>query len=273
MTFETIEDVLVLDANRVLVANDNNYPFSIGRPPAIDNNEMVVLQLDTPLDLDPRLGVSAAMGLAPNTAVATSGVDDVVAGPLFSPGSFDGRGDQLFTGAGNDEVDVATSDGFKNRIFTGSGVDTIYAGTRDVITGGSGDDEIWAIKGDGSRLSGGLGNDTIYIETSGNRALGGAGNDKFYVFEATGTNYLNGGAGNDQFWLINGPGDRPAAKQFVMDFKVGEDKVGLQDVMFSSLSFTQVGGDTLLKVAGVEVGHFASVSVNLLSNQANFLFS
>jgi Ca2+-binding RTX toxin-like protein len=179
-------------------------------------------------------------------------------------------GNTIFTGAGDDDVDVALSDGFKNSIFTGSGVDTIYAGTRDVITGGSGDDEIWAIKGDGSRLSGGLGNDTIYIETSGNRALGGAGNDKFYVFEATGTNYLNGGAGNDQFWLINGPGDRPAAKQFVMDFKVGEDKVGLQDVMFSSLSFTQVGGDTLLKVAGVEVGHFANLSATSLNSQNNF---
>lgn len=50
--FQTIEDVLVLDANTILVANDNNYPFSIGRPPAIDNNEMIVLGLEKPLNLE-----------------------------------------------------------------------------------------------------------------------------------------------------------------------------------------------------------------------------
>jgi glycerophosphoryl diester phosphodiesterase len=51
MPFVTIEDVLVLDKNTILVANDNNYPFSIGRPPGIDNNEIVQLKLDKPLNL------------------------------------------------------------------------------------------------------------------------------------------------------------------------------------------------------------------------------
>ncbi|MBD2448882.1 phytase [Nostoc sp. FACHB-152] len=50
--FTTIEDVLVLDANTILVANDNNYPFSQGRPGDIDNNEIIVLHLDKPLNLD-----------------------------------------------------------------------------------------------------------------------------------------------------------------------------------------------------------------------------
>jgi myo-inositol-hexaphosphate 3-phosphohydrolase len=49
--FQTIEDVLVLDAKTLLVANDNNYPFSVGRPPAIDNNEFIILELDKPLNL------------------------------------------------------------------------------------------------------------------------------------------------------------------------------------------------------------------------------
>ncbi|MBW4672454.1 MAG: esterase-like activity of phytase family protein [Cyanomargarita calcarea GSE-NOS-MK-12-04C] len=51
--FQTIEDVVVLDESTILVANDNNYPFSIGRPPAIDNNEMIVLGLEKPLNLAP----------------------------------------------------------------------------------------------------------------------------------------------------------------------------------------------------------------------------
>lgn len=50
--FQTIENVLVLDEKTVLVANDNNYPFSVGRPPAMpkareatDNNEIILLEV------------------------------------------------------------------------------------------------------------------------------------------------------------------------------------------------------------------------------------
>jgi Ca2+-binding RTX toxin-like protein len=139
-----------------------------------------------------------------------------------------------------------------------------------VITGGSGDDWFSAEAGDGNRISGGVGNDSFIIGSSSNRALGGAGDDKFFVLGGAGINYLNGGAGTDQFWLVSEIGDRPAAKQFVMDFKLGEDKVGLQGVTFSSLSFSQVGTDTLLKVAGVEVGHFTNLSASSLNSQANF---
>jgi len=273
MPFTTIENVLVLDSERVLVANDNNYPFSLGRPPAIDNNEIVVLQFDAPLNLDPRLGLSAAMGLAPNTVVGTSGVDDVVPGPLYSPGSFDGRGDLLFTGAGDDMVDAELGSGYDNWIFTGSGADVIYAGSSDVITGGSGDDVISALGGGDNRLSGMGGNDEFIIGTSFNRALGGAGNDKFTILETAGTNYLNGGAGVDQFWLVSEPGERPAAKQVVMDFSPGEDKVGLRGLSFSALSFSQVGADTVLSSSGAAIGHFNNLSASTLNNQAHFLFS
>jgi len=180
------------------------------------------------------------------------------------------KANTIFTGAGADLVDSELNDGFRNKIFTGSADDVIYAGSRDVITGGSGDDHIWATAGDGNRLSGGLGNDTFIIGSASNRGLGGAGDDKFYVLGGAGTNHLNGGAGADQFWLVSEIGDRPAAKQYVMDFQVGADKVGLQGVAFSSLSFTTVGADTLLKVAGVEVGHFTNLSASSLNNQANF---
>jgi Ca2+-binding RTX toxin-like protein len=211
------------------------------------------------------------MGLAPNTVVGTSGLDDVLAGPLYQPGNFDGRGDDVYTGAGNDVVDVGISGGFENKLFTGSGADTIYAGTRDVITGGGGADQIWATGGNGNRLSGNGGDDDIVIGTMGNRALGGEGNDQFTILDGAGTNYLNGGAGIDQFWLISAPGDKPGAKQFVMDFKAGEDLVGLRGVAFADLSFSQVGTDTLLSVTGTAVGHFTNVSAASLNNQANFV--
>lgn len=47
MPFVTIESVLPLDGRRLLVINDNNYPFSLGRNPVEpDNTEFVIIQLD-----------------------------------------------------------------------------------------------------------------------------------------------------------------------------------------------------------------------------------
>jgi hypothetical protein len=44
--FQTIEDVLPLGKDRLLVLNDNNFPFSNGRNPAKpDPNEAIVLRV------------------------------------------------------------------------------------------------------------------------------------------------------------------------------------------------------------------------------------
>src|SRR5262249_9179349 len=46
--FTTIESILPLDNNRLLIANDNNYPFSTGRNPAQpDNDELIIVRVDT----------------------------------------------------------------------------------------------------------------------------------------------------------------------------------------------------------------------------------
>ncbi|MGB3535652.1 MAG: esterase-like activity of phytase family protein [Microcoleaceae cyanobacterium] len=47
--FITVENILVLDENTILVANDNNYPFSTGRAPEIDNSEIIQIELNQPL--------------------------------------------------------------------------------------------------------------------------------------------------------------------------------------------------------------------------------
>lgn len=50
--FTTIEDVLIIDNQTLLVANDNNYPFSVGRTPGQpDNDEFIEIKLSQPLDL------------------------------------------------------------------------------------------------------------------------------------------------------------------------------------------------------------------------------
>jgi glycerophosphoryl diester phosphodiesterase len=51
--FVTIESVWPIDANTLLVINDNNYPFSSGRRPGkdADNTEFILVTLPTPLDM------------------------------------------------------------------------------------------------------------------------------------------------------------------------------------------------------------------------------
>jgi hypothetical protein len=55
--FVTIEDVLVIDANTILVANDNNYDGKGGRGAEVkDPNEFIWLKLERPLRLAPGIG-------------------------------------------------------------------------------------------------------------------------------------------------------------------------------------------------------------------------
>ncbi|MDJ0729287.1 MAG: alkaline phosphatase [Crocosphaera sp.] len=73
--FVTIEDVLVLDETTLLVANDNNYPFSIGRGPDIDNNEIIQIELNEPLNLDSRLGIRPEVGLSVDQTTVSEDTD------------------------------------------------------------------------------------------------------------------------------------------------------------------------------------------------------
>ncbi len=70
----SVEDVLVYDENTILVSVDNNYPFgdfAMGRPPELDNNEIILVELPEPLDLDPQLGVN---GFIPEVNTLPNGV-------------------------------------------------------------------------------------------------------------------------------------------------------------------------------------------------------
>jgi len=65
MPFVTIENIIPIDATTIIVGNDNNYPFSSGRTPGIpDDNELVLIKLTTPLDLDPSLVLTQVPGPA-----------------------------------------------------------------------------------------------------------------------------------------------------------------------------------------------------------------
>ena len=144
MPFVTIENILAIDANTILVGNDNNYPFSVGRPPAIDNNEIVQIGLDKPLNLSPLVGIAA---LGDNKAVAGTAQGDTTLVPTIK--------DTIFADGGNDLIDSLVSKG-------GDGKDRLFTGIKNFLSGGDSDDTLFA----------GKGSNTFY---------GGAGADKFYL--------------------------------------------------------------------------------------------
>jgi myo-inositol-hexaphosphate 3-phosphohydrolase/phosphodiesterase/alkaline phosphatase D-like protein len=198
-----------------------------------------------------------------NLITGTPGVDTLIAGV-----DFDGVNDIVFTGAGNDEVDVPSGGSFvgNNRISTGSGKDTIFVADSDRSFGDSGDDEFYATDAKNYRISGGAGNDIFFLGGDG-RALGGDGNDKFYVQEG-GSNLLSGGAGADQFWIVTG--DLPAAANTVLDFQLGADVIGIGGIgatQFSDLTLIQQGNDTLVKFGVTELASLLKVTAtNLTAN-------
>ncbi|MBK1987091.1 hypothetical protein A0J48_005990 [Sphaerospermopsis aphanizomenoides BCCUSP55] len=158
--------------------------------------------------------------------------------------------DIVFTGAGDDEVDLAIKDyASNNRVFLGSGSDIIDVNDRDKAFGGSGDDIFDAsdAKG-GSRLSGGAGNDTFYLG-SGDRVLGGDGDDKFIV-QTGGSNLISGGAGADEFQIVTA--ELPEAANTILDFQIGIDVISIGGAAGLGISATtlvvnEIGGNTQIR--------------------------
>ncbi|WP_422665610.1 5'-nucleotidase C-terminal domain-containing protein [Anabaena sp. PCC 7938] len=194
----------------------------------------------------------------------TPGADILIAGT-----DFDGVNDIVFTGAGNDEVDIpfGGSRAGDNRIFTGSGTDIVYIADGDRSFGGSGNDEIDATEATDYRLSGGTGNDIFYLGADG-RALGGDGNDIFYVQDGGG-NLLSGGDGVDQFWILTG--DLPSAANTVLDFEIGTDVLGIggQGAGFDFSDLTLSGNN--IAIGTTTVATLNGVNTSSLT-AANFAF-
>jgi glycerophosphoryl diester phosphodiesterase len=216
MPFVTIEDVLVIDERTILVANDNNYPFSLGRPPAIDNSEIVILNLDKTLKLDPRVGQAGLSFSVKAVPIAGSNVFGTSASELLETKV--GTPTQLFGNGGGDT-------------FLSSDGDTAAFGATadDVFFLGNGNNKLYG-NGGNDRFTSGSGNDLIY---------GGAGND-----------VVNSGSGDDQIYL-NGGRDRvvlTAGKGSATVYSFGDDdtiNLGV-GVASGKVAIAKIGQDTLL---------------------------
>lgn len=270
--FQTIEDVLVVDEKTILVANDNNYPFSVGRPPGIDNNEIIVLDLEKPLNLDPRAGI-AGLNL-PSSQIQGSNGDDTLYGDqkdeLFEAGEgnnilYGGEGNNLFiagfgndvayAGAGNDVFSLGDANNTiyagegKNRVVVGQGNDLIYAGAGDdTITAGNGNNTVYA--GEGVNLiTTNTGNDIIYAGEGNDSIYTSGGDDLIYAGE--GNNIISAGTGSDIVYAGSG------IDRFILDAGVGavtifgfgsNDKIshGNTGAMTDTLKVNISGADTLI---------------------------
>ncbi|MEI6801385.1 MAG: hypothetical protein WCO04_19540, partial [Pseudomonadota bacterium] len=185
--------------------------------------------------------------------------------------AFDGRQDILFTGSGNDKVDLGFVAGFTNagdnRIDLGSGSDTIFVNKGDRVFGSDGNDIFEATDGKGgNRMSGGAGDDKFFLGF-GDRALGGDGNDQFFA-SSGGNNLLSGGSGADQFWIFNA--SAPSAANTILDFQVGTDVIGLNGsgATFAQLSRSgntiSLNGSTLATLTGLDTTSLTASSFAFL---------
>ena len=234
-------------------------------PSTVDNTEIYKLMYQTMFGTDSRQTLVSG----------TAGADDLVAG--FTPG-FDGVNDLVFTGAGNDKVDVAIAGSIagKNRIDLGNGNDIVYIANGDRAFGSAGDDIFEANDAKDYRISGGAGNDTLFLGTNG-RALGGDGNDKLFVGTGGG-NLLSGGAGADQFWIANV--ELPSAANTILDFQIGTDVIGIQGAKSLGISATtiklnQIGADTSIDFGGKTLAMLTGIQATSLStsNAGQFVFA
>ena len=241
--FVTIEDVVVVDENTILVANDNNYPFSMGREGDIDNSEIILLELDKPLNLDPRLG-----GTAITPTDSGSNNPDLVFGTIEGNEIEVSRSDRLiFAGAGNDLIDASLA-GDNNRIYAGGGNDTIILGAKD-------------------RISGAAGSDRFFVTTGGdNNLTGGAGADQFWIANAQipqSPNTITDFTSSEDVIGIAGVGIEKSDLIF-SDISMG--------MSFSGLSLAQSDSNTLISANGSDLAILLDVESSSLS-EANFVFA
>lgn len=168
----SVESILPLSRGRLVVANDNNYPFDVGRHDGrIDGNEWIVVSAP------PRCGGRRATIVASardDTLVGTSGPDVILAL---------GGDDRIRAGGGSDLVCAGSGD---DRVRGGSGRDRLHGGSgRDRLRGQSGNDRLFGGRardrlagGDGrDRLSGGDGGDRLFGGDDADLLRGGPGDD------------------------------------------------------------------------------------------------
>ena len=176
-----------------------------------------------------------------------------------------------------------------DRLAGGGGDDRLLGGGgNDVLTGSDGNDRLAGQEGDDT-LAGGPGDDALIGGGGDDVLIGGLGNDWLAGREAEdtlaggfGRNVLVGGGGHDAF-LFNARldvglllgFDDPLGHSLIVDFKVGEDRIELEQAVFRSLARIDydaaTGALTFDPGAGGERIQFATLAKNLALSDADFV--
>jgi Ca2+-binding RTX toxin-like protein len=200
-------------------------------------------------------------GLAGNDTIVTGGGNDVITGGAGNDNIKSGGGDDVIRFSG-------TGEGF-DAIDGGAGNDRIEAGAKGTKIGLSSVTEVETISANGfasvaifgstasdildfsnttligiTAIKSGAGNDTVYGSAGRDVILGGPGADT-----------LRGNGGADIFDYDVIAQSRPSARDKILDFEVGVDKIDLAGIDASTLSsgnqaFSFIADNTFSKTAG-----------------------
>jgi Ca2+-binding RTX toxin-like protein len=157
---------------------------------------------------------------------------DSVSGGAGSDHMILGQGND--TGFGGTENDTMYGEDGNDLLRGDEGADALYGGNgNDTVEGGFGADNVQGGAGN-DQVSGGDGNDIVRGGTGRDTVSGGAGADTVYgdegsdmVYGSDGADRLYGGAGVDWFNYTLVSNSTAAARDWVMDFVKGTDKINL----------------------------------------------
>lgn len=179
---------------------------------------------------------------------------------------FGGSGDDLLIGGALDlqsQTAIATGNG-ENLIWAGTGDDTLFGDdSDDILGGGIGDDAIEGYGGDDTiyggvgaatdnadTLSGGSGDDIVFAAAGSDEVAGGSGNDT--LFGGGQSDVIEGGSGNDVIW--GGGGDDQLSGndgQDIFAFVVGHGHDMILDFNLTQDSLLLEGIDGLSIISDV----------------------
>ncbi len=179
-------------------------------------------------------------------------------------------GDELQGLEGNDTLDATPGTG-DNTLTGGPGDDELFAGINDLLNGDEGDDTLDARSGlGGSTLQGGVGDDVLFAG-SNDSLDGGEGDDTLVV--GTDDSTLTGGEGSDEFLVVTG--ELPAITHSITDFTQGEDTIvvgglGTDLDSFDDLEIAVDADNTLISVLGIPFVSLVGFTGVLLADDFDF---
>jgi hypothetical protein len=147
--------------------------------------------------------------------------------------------------------------GDKQTLFTGSGNDTV-----DVSQ-----------QGEGNRIDTGSGDDIVFVGTN-NRVILGAGNDLIFAGFGAGGNTITGGTGADTFYLITDQEVIPSINK-ISDFQASDDTIGFANTNLGLENkgdlwdYQQVGNNVIISAFGQEIAQLLNTTIT----DANFVFA